>query len=67
MPDKAFPSAPLALQSRDAARALGITERLLTSLSESGQLRCVRLGKVTLYPVSCLRAWLEREATGKPV
>jgi len=67
MADARVPVQPLALRSRDAARAMGITERLLTSLADSGDIRCIRLGKVVLYPVSCLRSWLEREATATPV
>ena len=58
---------PLALRSRDAARALAITERALTGLTDAGALRCVRRGAVTIYPVSCLRAWLDSQATMKPV
>lgn len=67
MTDKTINVPPLALRSRDAARALGITERTVIALADSGAIPCVRLGNVTIFPVSCLRAWLDSQATTKPV
>lgn len=49
----------LALRPRDAARALGISERLLFDLTKSGVVPHVRLGrKLIVYPIDSLRAWL---------
>jgi Helix-turn-helix domain len=67
MADQAPCVPPLALRSRDAAMALGITERTVIALADAGAIRCVRLGTVTIFPVSCLRAWLDSQATPKPV
>ena len=53
----------LALRPRDAAKALGISERLLWSLTAPrGTIRSVRVGNCVLYPVGELRAWLDRQA-----
>ena len=66
MADKSVCVPPLALRSRDAAKALGITERTVIALADAGAIRCVRLGTVTIFPVSCLRAWLDNQATAMP-
>ncbi len=60
--------APLALRPRDAARALGISERTLWSLTTPrGSIPCVRCGhgkrRAVLYPLADLNAWLTREAS----
>jgi excisionase family DNA binding protein len=57
---------PLALRPRHAAKALGISERLLWQLTHDGHIPCVRVGsgkrQTVLYPVADLRAWLSRQA-----
>ena len=55
---------PLALRPREAARALGIGERLLWSLTNQGVVPHVRLGRAVVYPVEQLREFLAREARG---
>jgi len=60
--------APLALRPRDAASALGISERTLWSLTAPrGSIPCVRCGhgkrRAVLYPIADLNAWLTREAS----
>ena len=54
--------APLALRPKDAARALGIGERLLWSMTNSGEIPHVRIGRTIVYPVHLLRAWLSAQA-----
>lgn len=56
--------APLALRPREAAKALGIGERLLWSLTNRGEVPHVRLGRAVVYPVDRLRDWLAQQATG---
>lgn len=60
-------SSPLALRPRDAAKALGISPRLLWQLTKDGHIPCVRVGngkrRTVLYPVTELQAWLTRQAT----
>jgi excisionase family DNA binding protein len=57
---------PLALRPRDAAKALGISPRLLWQLTHDGQIPCVRVGsgkrRTVLYPTTDLQAWLSRQA-----
>jgi excisionase family DNA binding protein len=63
------PAGPLALRPREAAKALGISPRLLWQLTADGHIPCVRVGtgrrKTVLYPVDELRAWLARQAAAK--
>jgi len=54
--------APLAYRRRVAARALGMSERHLWSLTHPrGPIRSVRCGSCVLYPVPELEAWLESQ------
>lgn len=56
----------LALRPREAARALGISPRLLWQLTHDGHIPCVRVGtgkrRTVLYPTASLQAWLSRKA-----
>lgn len=63
-PDSDGDGLRLALRPREAARALGIGERLLWSLTNRGELPHVKVGRATLYPVEQLREWLARQANG---
>jgi len=53
---------PLALRPRDAARALGISERTLWDWTRTERLPHVRIGNVVLYPVGCVKQWLSDRA-----
>ncbi|MFO1007729.1 MAG: helix-turn-helix domain-containing protein [Planctomycetaceae bacterium] len=57
---------PIAYRPREAARVLGISERLLWQLTHDGHIPCVRLGagkrRAILYPVAELQAWLTQQA-----
>ena len=57
-------TSPLALRPKAAANALGISERLLWSKTNSQEIPHVRLGKAILYPVAALEAWLAKQAEG---
>ena len=52
----------LALRTREAAEALGMSERKLRQISS--RLPAVRIDGLVLYPVDGLRRWLEEE-TGR--
>jgi hypothetical protein len=53
----------LALRPKDAAKALGIGERLLWDLTAPrGPIPCVRLGNAVTYPVHLLEKWLADQA-----
>ena len=63
----AVTSTALALRTREAAKALGISERMLWSLTAPrGTIPAVRIGTCVLYPVTGLQAWLDRQAQGAP-
>lgn len=52
---------PLAVGPREAARALGFSERTLWAVSAPrGDLPCVRIGRKVLYKVTDLADFLER-------
>ncbi len=59
-------SYPLALRPREAAKALGISPRLLWQLTKDGRIPCVRIGgtkrRTVLYPLADLQAWLTNKA-----
>lgn len=52
----------LAMRAREAAEALGISERLLWDWTNRGIVPHVRQGKAILYPVDSLREWLKQQA-----
>lgn len=56
----------LSLRPAEAAKALGISPRLLWQLTHDGVIPCVRVGsgkrQTVLYPTATLQAWLAREA-----
>ena len=52
----------LAMRPPKAAKALGISERLLWEHTERGAIPHIRLGKAILYPVDSLRDWLKQQA-----
>lgn len=56
------PSASLALRPREAARELGISERLLWKWTRSEGVPHVRIGGVVLYPVAGLQRWLDERS-----
>jgi excisionase family DNA binding protein len=57
----------LALRPRAAAKALGISPRLLWQLTHDGKIPCVRVGsgkrRTVLYPLADLQAWLRQQAS----
>lgn len=56
------PVQPLALRPREAATALGISERLLWTWTNQGLIPHLRIGKAIVYPVDSLRTWLLEQA-----
>jgi hypothetical protein len=55
---------PLAVRPKDAARLLGISERLLWTWTRSEGVPHFRIGEVVLYPVGALKDWLAMRASG---
>lgn len=57
-----FTISPLALRPREAAKTLGISERLLWTLTKRGEIPAKRAGRRVLYSRDRLREWLEKQA-----
>jgi excisionase family DNA binding protein len=49
----------LAMRPREAAKAIGVSERTLWTWTHNNEIPHVRMGKAILYPVDALRRWLE--------
>jgi len=54
----------LALRPREAARALGVSERTLWSWTQAGTIPHLKRGRAVLYPVAALEQWLAEETAG---
>jgi excisionase family DNA binding protein len=52
----------LALRPKEAARALGISDRLLWTKTNCGEIPHLRIGKRVLYRVAELQRWLAEQA-----
>ncbi len=55
-------SVSLGLRPREAAKALGIGERLLWSKTNAGEIPHLRIGRAIVYPVDLLQDWLAEQA-----
>lgn len=51
----------LALRPREAAKALGISERTLWTWTSNGTIPHIRQGKTILYPTASLARWLDEQ------
>ena len=59
-------SSRLALSTKEAAAALGISERTLYALTAPrGDLRSVKAGSRTLYPITDIQNWLAQNEQGE--
>jgi len=64
---KIEPQTPcLSMRAKEAAKSLGISERLLWEWTDKGIIPHIRLGKAVLYPVDSLRDWLRGQAQANP-
>jgi excisionase family DNA binding protein len=57
-------SAPLLVGIDDVARLLNVSARTVWSLTESGSLPHLRIGRRVLYPVDGLRRWAAERTRG---
>ncbi len=53
---------PLSYRPRDAARALGISERTLWAWTKAKAIPHIKRGRMTLYPRDLLEQWLHEQA-----
>jgi len=56
------PGKRLALRPREAAQALGISERHLWTWTNQGRIPHVRIGRSVIYPRDVLDRWLAEQA-----
>ncbi len=56
----------LLLRPREAAEALAVCERTLWSMTASGQIPSVRIGRAVRYDPADLREWIEAQKGGQP-
>lgn len=56
-------SEKLALRSREAAKAIGISPRLLATLVAQKRVPHVRINSVLVFPVADLARWLSEQAS----
>jgi excisionase family DNA binding protein len=54
----------LLVGAEDAAEILSISQRLLWTLTNKGEIPCVRVGRRILYAPSDLAAWVESMKQG---
>lgn len=55
---------PLAFGPRDAAKALGVSERTLWTWTQNREIPHIRIGRRVLYPVDVLRKWMADGCAG---
>lgn len=55
----------LALRAREAARAIGISPRLLATLVAEKRIPYARINSVIVFPVAHLARWLSEQASGE--
>jgi len=55
----------LTVSRAEAALMLGISERLLWTWTNAGQIPHVRIGARVLYPVEALRQWLDDQTQAR--
>lgn len=61
---RSTPTPSLALRPREAARALGVSERTLWSWTQAGEIPHVKMGRSVLYPTAALERWLAERSEG---
>ena len=63
-PDLLTNAKRLGLRPKEAAQALGISERLLWSKTNCGEIPHCRIGRAIIYPVHLLQEYLTEQAKG---
>jgi len=65
--DQGGAPAPLLVDAREAARLLAVSARTLWTLTDSGALPCVRIGRLVRYRPTDLAAWVAAQiAASRP-
>ncbi len=64
-PDPIDPVPRIALRPAQAAKAMGVSKRLLGTLERAGKVPSVRFGRAVVFPVAALRRFLDEQAQQK--
>lgn len=59
-PGHQLPPLPLAMRPKVAAKAIGVSERTLWSLTKQGTIPHAKLGNCVIYPTAAVLRWLEQ-------
>jgi len=62
LPEDAVFSRPLTVRIRDACRLTGIGRSKLYELIAAGEIEVIKVGAITLVPISSLTSFLRRKA-----
>lgn len=54
----------LTLSAKEAAKAIGISPRLLWTLTDKGDVPHVRIGRRIVYPVAAIKEWMNAQTKG---
>ncbi len=66
-PGQQLPPLPLAMRPKVAARALGISERTLWSMTKRGEIPSAKIGGCLVYPTAAILRRLEEITENPPV
>jgi hypothetical protein len=66
-PGKDLPPLPLAMRPKVAARAIGVSERTLWTLTQRDEIPHARIGGCVIYPTAPVMRWLEERTIYPPV
>ena len=58
---------PLAMRPKVAARAIGVSERTLWTLTQRGEIPFTRIGNCVIYPTGPILRWLEEQTIHPPI
>ena len=58
---------PLLLTEKQAARALNLCGKTVSTLRKSGELPCIRQGRAVRYDPADLRAWIAGKKESAPI
>lgn len=64
MPSKPPPDAALLLTPKQTAEVLAVSPRKLWSMTASGQIPHLKIGRLTRYCVDDLRRWIDDQTRG---
>jgi hypothetical protein len=65
--ERDLPPLPLAMRPKVAARAIGVSERTLWTLTQRDEIPHARIGGCVIYPTAPVMRWLEEITSNPPI